>query len=565
MKSFLSLVAALTLSAWVGLAGTRSALAAAPPQSAGVPTDAQPVLSNASPWRWHVAWRRPQIAESLRAAGKPDVLKPGIGFDELADTERIETPPPAAEWTKPEFDDFDWSRGPVPIVMTRGHMGNPHVSVGLLSVRGKFLVDDPKSVTGLYLSLGYRGGAVVYLNGKEVARGHLPSSPLSPATPGQQYPDEAWVGADGKPLPRPQEMKPEHKTRAAQRERQLGPVPLPVAQLRRGLNILAIEVHRSDFPPIAQTWWSNNRFMYGYYTGWTPLALNDVRVWATGSGFTANVARPEGLRVWAIDVVDRLDDFDFPDSHDTAPSIVIPAARNGQYSGALAISGAETIRGAQIKVGDLTSRSDGGKIPASAIRVRYASRGKLPAADPKAREGFDVLADSPPAEVAVQKQGAATLPVWLTVHVPRDAAAGDYEGQVTVAVEEKEPAKIPLRLQLAGWTVPDPQAFRTIVNIYQSPTTLALYYGVPEWSEEHWKLMEKSFALLAPFGMDLVNVPISDQTQFGNDDGLVYWIKKPDGTYEYDFTVFDRYIQLVKKHLGTPRFLSLQVWHGCMY
>ena len=60
----------------------------------------------------------------------------------------------------------------------------------------------------------------------------------------------------------------------------------------------------------------------------------------------------------------------------------------------------------------------------------------------------------------------------------------------------------------------------------------------------------------------IVNIPLSDQTQFGNDEGFVYWIRKADRSCEHDFSVFDRHIKIVKRHLGVPDFVALQVWHS---
>jgi hypothetical protein len=70
-----------------------------------------------------------------------------------------------------------------------------------------------------------------------------------------------------------------------------------------------------------------------------------------------------------------------------------------------------------------------------------------------------------------------------------------------------------------------------------------------------------SFALLARAGNRLVNVAVVDRTQFGNDDGMVYWVKKADGSYDYDFKVFDRYMDLAQKHMNLE-FVAVHIWHS---
>ena len=47
---------------------------------------------------------------------------------------------------------------------------------------GRFLVKEPERVEDLKLSLRYRGGAIVYLNGEEIARQHLPRGNVGPKT-----------------------------------------------------------------------------------------------------------------------------------------------------------------------------------------------------------------------------------------------------------------------------------------------------------------------------------------------------------------------------------------------
>jgi hypothetical protein len=72
--------------------------------------------------------------------------------------------------------------------------------------------------------------------------------------------------------------------------------------------------------------------------------------------------------------------------------------------------------------------------------------------------------------------------------------------------------------------------------------------------------MDKSFELLGAYGNKLVHMPLINRSQTGNDDGFVWWVKKPDGSYDYDFTVFDRYLELVKKHCGPQEFVVCHVF-----
>ena len=63
-------------------------------------------------------------------------------------------------------------------------------------MRGKFAVGDPSRVRGMTLSAEYRGGIVVYLNGREVARGTFPKGKGDMLELAEDYPLDAFVAAD---------------------------------------------------------------------------------------------------------------------------------------------------------------------------------------------------------------------------------------------------------------------------------------------------------------------------------------------------------------------------------
>jgi len=578
IRSSLFMAAAALLAAVAqscAAAGESPSPAAKP--AAGVAADAVTLLTQDSPWRWTVSWRRAAVTvEALKAAGKtatepallPNLLGFGVSVDALS---KVETPPPPAGWQDAGFDDAAWPRW-------RGPFKDVSLGTGLLCLRGRFAVTDPAAVKSLNLTLGYRGGAIVYLNGREVARTDMPEGPVKPESPASPYPNEAFVDAAGKTLLHSYKTKNEEdKARIAKRDRRFGPadLTLPAGLLRRGVNVLAVELHRSDYHPVALTWWTTSDYLYWCTPAWAPIGLNELRLSAVGAGAVPNLDRPRGIQLWTLDLHDRLQEADWadPQGEGGPHAITMAGARNGTYSGAVALSSAEAIKGARAAVSDLAQDGGAGRIPASAVQVRFVVTGVLSAItahlmsnQAAAMPALDGLVEQPPAAVQPEKRGpsaspAALLPIWVTVRVPNDAAPGKYQGKLTVSAEGFGPTEIPVGLSVAGWTVPNPQNFRTQVTVYQSPPSLALYYKVPEWSEEHWKHVEKSLELLGRVGNDMIVIPILERTQFGNDEGMIYWVKKPDGSYSYDFTVFDRYIKLARKHLGTPSYVALQVWH----
>ncbi len=54
--------------------------------------------------------------------------------------------------------------------------------------------------------------------------------------------------------------------------------------------------------------------------------------------------------------------------------------------------------------------------------------------------------------------------------------------------------------------------------------------------------------LLPQLGNQIAQIPVVDKTRLGNEDGMVTWVKKPDGTFDYDYSLVEQYLKLVKKH-----------------
>ena len=156
-------------------------------------------------------------------------------------------------------------------------------------------------------------------------------------------------------------------------------------------------------------------------------------------------------------------------------------------------------------------------------------------------------------------------PLWFTVRVPKDAEPGVYEGEVTVAAEGLPPTDVPLRVSVSAWTMPDPRDFRVHNFAHHSEEAVALHYGVPLWSDKHFELMGKSLALMAEAGSRQVYANLTVE-YFGNRfmpsnaESLVRWIKQPDGSYKHDFTVFDKYLDMIAKYVGEPFPLQLNCW-----
>ncbi|KKK83996.1 hypothetical protein LCGC14_2787790, partial [marine sediment metagenome] len=157
------------------------------------------------------------------------------------------------------------------------------------------------------------------------------------------------------------------------------------------------------------------------------------------------------------------------------------------------------------------------------------------------------------------------------------AAPGEYRGVLTVACEGPpggKPLRVPVELKVIDWTLPDPADFSYWFGLIQSPEGVGLYNKVPLWSDKHLEMIGKSFRLIAQTGGKVLFIDLMAQTEYGNDQSMVLWVKKAGaatggekvewapGNWTHDFTRVERYVAQAVKHM-TPRFVVLGVWQPC--
>lgn len=253
------------------------------------------------------------------------------------------------------------------------------------------------------------------------------------------------------------------------------------------------------------------------------------------------------LQVWIIDLA-AVEPAAPPSPLPGLEPVVIIAARNGSFSGKVMVSG--PLKGLKATMSDLASEA--GRIATDRVTVRYGARWK----DMDGwygPHGLDILLDAPP-------EGASLTAVWITVAVPQDARPGTYKGTLAIEAPTGQTVTVPVELRIMEWTLPEPKDFRTFIEMIQSPDTLAVEYGVPLWSDEHWALIARSLDLMRPLASRVVYVPLICHTNFGNEQSMVRWLPKGDGTYDYDLSIVDKYLDLVAAHAGTPQIVVINAW-----
>lgn len=551
---------------------------------ATIAQDGHAILSEASVYRGFVQWMKPVTITNGAAKECPV----------WGNIERNSEPPPTG-WVKPEFNDSSWFHWREPRVAQ--NLAGTEIRrydldqygffrstwTGLLCLRGRFMVSDPAKTGDMKLLVEFRGGLVAYMNGKEVGRSFMPKAgEINPDTLADEYPEEAFtMSTNGAPwkhglsaVPKDADGLKRVNTRIRKAE-----LAIPASSLLKGSNILALEIHRS--PKFREKGFELSE------CGLVSLKL------VGGAGATPAVDRPKGLQVWNVSSLARVTPFGgamvgriwaggevsirgYPLSWgphgEPLSAIQLVAPRNGVCAGQVVVGSDAAIKGLVASAEGFKQVGGKGTIPASSVEILY---GAIPAHWPvdlgrdESATMMDALMEKPPAEVPaiagktesereIGRGGAqqtwvdsgAIAPVWVRVRVPGDCPAGEYSGTLGIKTAAGELAKVPLRLRVADWTAPKPRDFQGLTGAIHSPDTVAAQYKAPIWSDKHFELMERSLRYAGEIGGRVAYVPlIAGAEWFHNEQGMVYWVKKDDGGHKYDFRVFDKYLDMVQKHL----------------
>ena len=165
-----------------------------------------------------------------------------------------------------------------------------------------------------------------------------------------------------------------------------------------------------------------------------------------------------------------------------------------------------------------------------------------------------------------------TQPVWISVKIPREnIIKGMYGGKVTVKEDGKVLAELPLTVTVKNRVLPDPSEWAFHLDLWQNPYAVARYYNVAPFSQEHFDLMRPIMKRYADAGGKVITASIMHKPWNGQTydpfESMVTWMKKADGTWWFDYTVFDKWVEFmmscgVKKEINcysmVPWRLSFQ-------
>ena len=142
-----------------------------------------------------------------------------------------------------------------------------------------------------------------------------------------------------------------------------------------------------------------------------------------------------------------------------------------------------------------------------------------------------------------------TRGIWISCQIPADVHPGTYRCRLLVRSKEAQWAALPLDIQVTERVLPPAHDWSYHLDLWQNPYAVARYYQVPLWSDAHFEAMRPIMKRLADAGQKVVTASIMHHPWNGQTEdafeSMVTWIKRADGTWLFDFTVFDRWVEFM--------------------
>lgn len=540
------------------------------------------------------------------------IRKPGMwahGNHEIWMKKHLKTGFPSNNWHQAEFDDADWVR------QLGAYKAYDMIRAGFY--RSRFFVQNPSELKALQLNASFRGGIRIFINGKEVSRKYLPEGEIDESTRATDYPLEAYILTDKEakvnrdpavPSWWPKQAfindkfvlisetdKPFEKQRLVYKKKlpeyrclpdvrclvnretyqrilkvrnRTIKLDIPANLLVKGENVLAVETRACWIHPIGIQWRLHN-WMHG---GLMSISLTDP-----SEKITNTTQRLPGVQLWAEDIHRRIYNKDFYELPDSNTQLRIKAARGGTFSAQAVIGTDKELSGIEatihskkandpftakvmypvphfikeLKPGDSGRRVGNGLytgLYSDFIKSSYGTT-KVPF--------YEHLGSVPPKKIEAE----TCYPFWVSVDIPKNTPAGQYSYEFKVKANGIKEMTLPLEITVHDWPIPAPKDFTIISGLEQSPYALAREYKTGLWTDAHWRLIDKSLSMLKRVGNDWWHIPVLAQTEFGNEkDSMVRISKSADG-YKADYTILDKYLDLIEKYCGQPKVVSFIVMH----
>jgi hypothetical protein len=171
----------------------------------------------------------------------------------------------------------------------------------------------------------------------------------------------------------------------------------------------------------------------------------------------------------------------------------------------------------------------------------------------------------------IDMDAKSVRPVWITVDVPNTASAGTYKGAIEIYARGRKSETLQMELEVSSKTLPPAAQWKYHLDLWQHPSAVARAQNLKLWSDEHFEALRPLMKMLADAGQKVITAtlnkdPWNHQCYDGYED-MILWNKNRDGSWTYDYTVFDKWVNLMI-NLGIKNMIncySMAPWNNQLH
>lgn len=243
-------------------------------------------------------------------------------------------------------------------------------------------------------------------------------------------------------------------------------------------------------------------------------------------------------------------------------SLQMTGWKGERLSGQLLLWTAEDIKQIECEFSEFVSPA--GKIPADIAEARFVRYVMTDIFEPGC--GYRKPEDFPASLVpdmldnldCFDIQAKTVRPVWLTVKIPSSAVSGIYKSKLTVTARGQKKQDFDIELKVQDKTLPPASEWRYHLDLWQHPAAVARTQNVKLWSDEHFDAMKPLFKMLAEAGQKVITATVNKDPWvqiYDEYEDMILWTKNSDGSWTYDYTIFDRWVQFMMD-LGIDKMIN---------
>ncbi|MEZ4968619.1 MAG: DUF4091 domain-containing protein [Flavobacteriaceae bacterium] len=309
------------------------------------------------------------------------------------------------------------------------------------------------------------------------------------------------------------------------------------------------------------------------------LFSDSINVWVPSNNFqTSSLIKvprfPRKFTKAEFEKNESLKDFEI-NPLDPGIALELSGVRNEQVSAQIAMGAKADLSNISVEINNLVSENNDifkkenieiryvKYVPVQKARSEYVWSAKLEDVVGEEVSGTMtpfVVADALIEMDTVDVPAYRAQPVWFTFHIPKNSKPGTYNGDIVITSKKDTLYKHHIKLHILNPQLPDVKDYKFHLDLWLNPSAIAGYYNMEHWSDTHWKMISKYMEDYAsrggknvttvithePWHKPWVNNTTISQSFYGY-KSMVKWIKTTDGKWEFDYSVFDKYVSLAHK------------------